>query len=71
VPATCRVDPHEKSVVIELTKMYLDRLKKYGPKLLCVVTLTEELAMKQAQAADDDLKARRNIAARCMAFLGR
>jgi Asp-tRNA(Asn)/Glu-tRNA(Gln) amidotransferase A subunit family amidase len=31
-------------------------LKKYGPKLLCVVTLTEDLAMKQAQAADDDLK---------------
>jgi Asp-tRNA(Asn)/Glu-tRNA(Gln) amidotransferase A subunit family amidase len=41
---------------VELTKMYLARLKKYGPKLLCVVTLTEELAMKQAQAADDDLK---------------
>src|SRR5437868_15498125 len=41
---------------VELTKMYLSRLKKYGPKLLCVVTLTEDLAMKQAQAADDDLK---------------
>src|SRR5215207_7750 len=27
----------------ELTKMYLARLKKYGPKLLCVVTLTEDL----------------------------
>ncbi|MGZ8842120.1 MAG: amidase [Pyrinomonadaceae bacterium] len=41
---------------VELTKMYLARLKKYGPKLLCVVTLTEELAMKQAQDADNDLK---------------
>ncbi len=40
----------------ELTKMYLDRLKKYGPKLLCVVTLTEELAMKQAAAADAEIK---------------
>jgi Asp-tRNA(Asn)/Glu-tRNA(Gln) amidotransferase A subunit family amidase len=39
-----------------LTKMYLDRLKKYGPKLLCVVTLTEELALKQAAAADADIK---------------
>jgi Asp-tRNA(Asn)/Glu-tRNA(Gln) amidotransferase A subunit family amidase len=40
----------------ELTKMYLARLKKYGPKLLCVVTLTEELALKQAAAADAELK---------------
>jgi Asp-tRNA(Asn)/Glu-tRNA(Gln) amidotransferase A subunit family amidase len=41
---------------VELTKMYLGRLKRYGPKLLCVVTLTEDLAMKQAQDADNDLK---------------
>jgi Asp-tRNA(Asn)/Glu-tRNA(Gln) amidotransferase A subunit family amidase len=40
----------------ELTKMYLDRLKKYGPKLLCVVTLTEDLALKQAAAADAEIK---------------
>src|SRR5688500_3180401 len=40
----------------ELTKMYLGRLKRYGPKLLCVVTLTEELALKQAAAADAELK---------------
>jgi hypothetical protein len=36
----------------ELTQMYVSRLKRYGPKLLCVVTLTEELALKQAAAAD-------------------
>src|SRR6185503_11758001 len=40
----------------ELTKMYLDRLKRYGLKLLCVVTLTEELALKQAAAADAEIK---------------
>ena len=40
----------------ELTKMYLARLKKYGTKLLCVVTLTEDLALKQAAAADAELK---------------
>ena len=40
----------------ELTKMYLERLKKYGPKLLCVVTLTEDLALKQAAAADAEIK---------------
>jgi hypothetical protein len=41
---------------VELTKMYLDRLKKYGPKLLCVVTLTGELALKQAEEAEREIK---------------
>src|ERR1041384_3370826 len=40
----------------ELTKMYLARLKNYGTKLLCVVTLTEDLALKQAAAADAEIK---------------
>lgn len=40
----------------ELTKMYLARLKQYGTKLLCVVTLTEDLALKQAAAADAEIK---------------
>jgi Asp-tRNA(Asn)/Glu-tRNA(Gln) amidotransferase A subunit family amidase len=42
---------------LELTKLYLDRLKKYDPTLKCVVTLTEELAMKQARQADDEIAA--------------
>ena len=37
--------------------MYLDRLKKYGPKLNCVVTLTEELALAQAAQADKEIRA--------------
>jgi len=41
----------------ELTKMFLDRLKKYGPKLNCVVTLTEDLALTQAAQADREIKA--------------
>lgn len=40
----------------ELTRMYLTRLRRYGPKLLCIVTLTEELALKQAAAADAEIK---------------
>jgi Asp-tRNA(Asn)/Glu-tRNA(Gln) amidotransferase A subunit family amidase len=40
----------------ELTRMYLGRLKRYGPKLLCIVTLTEDLALKQAAAADAEIK---------------
>jgi Asp-tRNA(Asn)/Glu-tRNA(Gln) amidotransferase A subunit family amidase len=41
----------------ELTRMYLERLKKYGPKLNCVVTLTEDLAVAQAAQADREIKA--------------
>ena len=36
----------------ELTRMYLDRLKRYQNDLQCVVTLTEELAIEQARKAD-------------------
>lgn len=41
----------------ELTKMYLERLKEHGPTLQCVVTLTEELALKQAARADAEIAA--------------
>ncbi len=41
----------------DLTKLYLARLKKYDPVLHCVVTLTEELALKQAAKADAEIKA--------------
>ena len=41
----------------ELTKIYLARLKKYDPALLCVVSLTEELALKQAAEADKEIAA--------------
>jgi Asp-tRNA(Asn)/Glu-tRNA(Gln) amidotransferase A subunit family amidase len=41
----------------DLTKMYLGRLKRYGDRLHCVVTLTEELALAQAANADREIKA--------------
>ena len=40
-----------------LTRFCLDRLKKYGPKLECVVTLTEERALEEARRADAEIKA--------------
>jgi Asp-tRNA(Asn)/Glu-tRNA(Gln) amidotransferase A subunit family amidase len=39
----------------ELTKMYLARLKRYQPRLNFYVTLTEELALKQAAVADREI----------------
>jgi Asp-tRNA(Asn)/Glu-tRNA(Gln) amidotransferase A subunit family amidase len=41
----------------ELTEMYLDRLKRLGPKLNCVVNLTDARALAQARRADADIKA--------------
>ncbi len=41
----------------QLTRFYLERLKKYGPKLECVVTLTEDLALAQAKRADKEIAA--------------
>jgi Asp-tRNA(Asn)/Glu-tRNA(Gln) amidotransferase A subunit family amidase len=42
---------------LELTRFFLDRLKKYDPTLHCVITLTEALAIEQAQRADAEIKA--------------
>jgi Asp-tRNA(Asn)/Glu-tRNA(Gln) amidotransferase A subunit family amidase len=42
---------------VELTQFFLNRLKTYDPKLHCVITLTEELAISQAKRADAELKA--------------
>lgn len=56
VPQLAELLRTRKITSTELTQMYLARLKKYGPKLLCVVTLTEELALKQAAAADAEIK---------------
>ena len=41
----------------QLTRMYLERLKTYGPKLECVITLTEDLALEQARWADREISA--------------
>lgn len=40
---------------VELTEMYLGRLREHGPRLECVVTLTEDLALRQARRCDEDL----------------
>ena len=41
---------------MELTQMYIERLKRHGPTLECVVTLTEDLALEQASRADVEIK---------------
>ena len=43
---------------VELAKLYLERLRRYDPLLKCVVTYLDDLALKQAEQADQDLRAR-------------
>ena len=42
---------------VELSRMYLDRLKRYNPILNFVVTFTDDLGMQQAQQADREIAA--------------
>jgi len=44
---------------LELTDIYLRRLKRHGPTLNCVVTLTEERARAKAEEADEEIAADR------------
>jgi len=43
----------------QLTRIYLERLKRFDPKLQCVITLTPELALEQARRADGEIAAGR------------
>ena len=54
----------EKQVTsVELTRFFLDRLERFGPRLGALVTTTGERALREAEQADRDL-ASGNIAAR-------
>ena len=46
---------NKKITSTELTKIYLERIKKYDKKLNSVVTLTESLALSQAKTADKEI----------------
>ena len=40
-----------------LTTIYLDRIARFDPKLRCVITVTRDLALAQARAADKEIAA--------------
>ncbi len=56
VPELATLIKQRKITSEELTRIYLDRLKKYGDTLKCVITLTEELALEQARRADNEIQ---------------
>ncbi len=41
---------------VELTEIYLDRMKKFDPTLLCAVTILEDRAYREARNADLELQ---------------
>ncbi len=56
IPQLASLIVNKKISSVELTKFFIDRLKKWGDTLECVITLTEELGLQQAKQADLDLK---------------
>jgi Asp-tRNA(Asn)/Glu-tRNA(Gln) amidotransferase A subunit family amidase len=38
-----------------LTRIYLNRLEKFNPQLRCAITITRDLALKQAKQADEEI----------------
>ncbi|MCB2197681.1 MAG: amidase [Bacteroidetes bacterium] len=56
IPELASLIKQKKITSTELTNFFIDRLKKHSDTLECLVTLTEELALKQAKKADEDLK---------------
>ena len=46
---------NKKISSVELTKFFIERLKKYGDTLQCVISLTETIAMQQAAQADAEI----------------
>lgn len=55
IPELASLLKRKKISSVELTQLFLDRLKKYGPVLHCVIELTPDSALAQARRADADL----------------
>lgn len=56
IPQLAALILNKKISSVDLTKFYINRLKKWGDTLQCVISLTEDIAMQQAKQADDELK---------------
>ncbi len=54
IPQLASLLKQKKITSVELTKFFIDRLKQYGDTLHCVISITEDIAMRQAKQADSD-----------------
>lgn len=48
---------NKKISSVDLTRFYIDRLKKFSDTLECVISFTEDIAMQQARQADKEIAA--------------
>jgi Asp-tRNA(Asn)/Glu-tRNA(Gln) amidotransferase A subunit family amidase len=48
---------NKKISSLKLTQFYIDRIKKWGDTLQCVISLQEDIAYKQAKQADEEIAA--------------
>ncbi|MEJ8841963.1 amidase [Lacibacter sp. H375] len=46
---------NKKITSVELTKFFIERIRKYGDTLQCVISVTEDIAMQQAKSADAEI----------------
>lgn len=59
LPQLASLLKNKKITSVALTQFFIGRLKKWGDTLQSVITLTEDLAMEQARAADREIAAGR------------
>ena len=57
IPQLASLIKNKKISSVELTQYFINRLKKYGDTLQCVISLTEDIAMQQAVEADKEIAA--------------
>jgi Asp-tRNA(Asn)/Glu-tRNA(Gln) amidotransferase A subunit family amidase len=57
IPQLASLIKNKKISSVELTGFFIDRLKKYGDTLQCVISYTEDIAMLQAAQADKEIAA--------------
>lgn len=56
IPQLAGLIKSKKISSLELTRFFIDRLKKWGDTLECIITLTEDLALQQAKQADEEIR---------------
>jgi Asp-tRNA(Asn)/Glu-tRNA(Gln) amidotransferase A subunit family amidase len=57
IPQLASLIKNKKISSEQLTRFFLDRLKRYGPVLHCVIEITEDIAIRQAKKADGEIAA--------------
>ena len=57
IPQLASLIRNKKITSVELTQFFIDRLKKYGDTLQCVISYTGDIAMMQAARADKEIAA--------------